>query len=77
MEPVEKLEERMVKIEERQAAIETRVTLAESHIKDIKGDLRDIKGDTKWLVKLVGGSLIVGVITGLGFVAKYILQGGL
>ncbi|WP_416731376.1 hemolysin XhlA family protein [Fictibacillus sp. JL2B1089] len=76
MEPLEKFEERMRKMEERQSNMETRMALAESHIKDIKGDLSEIKGDTKWLIKLVAGSLILAVLTGLGFVAKYLFQGG-
>jgi Haemolysin XhlA len=62
LEPVEKLEERMVKIEERQANIETRVALAESHIKDIKGDLGAIKDDTKWIIKLIIGSVLLAIL---------------
>jgi hypothetical protein len=62
LEPLEKLEERMVKIEERQANIETRVALTESSVKVLTENVGDIKDDTRWIIRLIIGSVVLAIL---------------
>jgi uncharacterized Rmd1/YagE family protein len=62
LEPLEKLEDRMVKIEERQAAIETRVALTESSVKVLTDNVVEIRSDTKWIIKLIIGAVALAVL---------------
>lgn len=50
--------------------LKIRVAVAESHITEIKDDLGSIKGHTTWLLRLVAGAIIGGILT-------FILNGGL
>lgn len=50
--------------------LKIRVAVAESHITEIKDDLGSIKGHTTWLLRLVAGAIIGGILT-------FIMSGGL
>ena len=51
-------------------SLETRMAVAESNIEQIKEDINSIKGNTVWILRLIVGGLIGGVIT-------FLINGGL
>lgn len=55
------------KLGDRVTALETRMAVAESNIQDIKEDISSIKNNTTWILRLVMGAIILGVI---GFLLK-------
>lgn len=62
--------DRLDKIETRLTVVETRVAVAAAHQGNTADRLSGIEDTLKWLVRLVLGGLILGMMT-------YILQGGL
>jgi tetrahydromethanopterin S-methyltransferase subunit F len=56
--------ERIDRLETRVGKIEERMAVAETDIKDIKDDLRDIKDNTKWILRLLIGGIVTGVVSG-------------
>ena len=63
------MENRVKKIEDDLNALKIRLAVAESSIKEIKEDVSSIKDNTTWILRLVVGGLVGGVIT-------FISQGG-
>ena len=63
------MENRVAKIEEEVNLLKVRLAVAESSIKEIKEDVSSIKDNTTWILRLVVGGLVGGVIT-------FISQGG-
>lgn len=61
------MEQRIEKLEQRVSALETRIAVAETNINDIKSDLDSIKQNTTWILRLIVGGLIAGV---LGLIIK-------
>lgn len=60
-------QERIDKLEENQRNHEVRLAVAESDIKGIKNDISSIKNNTTWLLRIVIGAIIAGL---LGLVLK-------
>lgn len=63
------MEKRVMKLEGEVSDLKTRMAVAESSIKEIKEDVSSIKDNTTWILRLVVGGLIGGIIT-------FIIQGG-
>ena len=60
-------QERLDKLEENQRNHEVRLAVAESDIKSIKNDISSIKNNTTWLLRIVIGAILAGL---LGLVLK-------
>lgn len=58
-----------MKLENEVGNLKIRVAVAESHIEEIKEDVSSIKDNTTWILRLIIGGLIGGIIT-------FIIQGG-
>ena len=52
----------MSKAEDRITSLETRVAVAESNIKDVKEDISSIKNNTTWILRIIIGVLITGLL---------------
>ena len=50
------------KNEERIRNLETRTTINEQNIRTLCEDVRTIKGDTRWILRLIVGTLVAGGI---------------
>lgn len=63
------MEKRVSELEKDMRNLRERVAVAESSIKEIKEDVSSIKDNTTWILRLIIGGLIGGIIT-------FIIQGG-
>lgn len=50
---------------ERIGALEVRQAVAEAGIKELRDDISTIKSDTRWILRLIIGAMITGVIGGV------------
>lgn len=55
--------QRLIHLEEKVTSVEIRLAVAESNIKEIKEDIDSIKDNTTWILRLVVGGLIGGVVS--------------
>lgn len=60
---VNKLENEISNINGDIVDIKSRLAVAESNIKDIKEDLSSIKNNTAWILRLILGAIITGLLT--------------
>lgn len=61
---LEKLETEVKGHAERIGKLEVRQAVAEACITELKNDITAIKSDTRWILRLIIGALITGVIGG-------------
>lgn len=64
-----RMENRISRLEDEIINLRERVAAAESSIKGIKEDVSSIKDNTTWILRLIIGGLIGGILT-------FIIQGG-
>lgn len=50
------------KVTDRVTALETRMAVAEANLADVKEDLAQIRGNTTWILRLIIGAIVLGVI---------------
>ncbi len=60
---VNKLEADVADIKSEVVDLKTRLAVAESNIKDIKEDLSSIKNNTTWIIRLIIGTIVGGIVT--------------
>ena len=61
---IERLETEVKGHAERIGKLEVRQAVAEACITELKTDIATIKGDTRWILRLIIGALVTGVIGG-------------
>jgi hypothetical protein len=61
------MEQRIEKLEADMVDIKTRLAVAESNIKDMREDISAIKNNTTWILRIILGAIITGL---LGLLAK-------
>jgi len=56
------VEHRIEKLEADVSELKTRMAVAESNIKDIREDITSIKSNTTWILRLIIGAIVTGVL---------------
>ncbi|WP_203364741.1 hemolysin XhlA family protein [Bacillus sp. REN10] len=56
------MEERVQKLEDNMLEVKTRLSVAEPNIKDVKEDISSIKDNTTWILRLIVGAIVTGLI---------------
>jgi len=59
---VGKLEVDVQSIKEDNVDVKTRLAVAESNIKDVKEDISSIKSNTTWILRIIIGFMIIGLL---------------
>jgi predicted nucleic acid-binding Zn-ribbon protein len=56
------MEQRIEKLEADMVDIKTRLAVAESNIKDMREDISAIKNNTTWILRIILGAIITGLL---------------
>jgi Haemolysin XhlA len=56
------MEQRIEKLEADMVDIKTRLAVAESNIKDMREDIAAIKNNTTWILRIILGAIITGLL---------------
>lgn len=53
---------RVQKLEEDMVDVKTRLAVAESNIKDMREDIHAIKSNTTWILRIIVGAIVTGIL---------------
>lgn len=56
------MDDRVTKLEHDMVDVKTRLAVAESNIKDMREDIHTIKGNTTWILRIIIGAIISGLL---------------
>lgn len=56
------MENRVQKLEADMVDVKTRLAVAESNIKDMREDIHTIKGNTTWILRIIIGAIVGGLL---------------
>ncbi|MBA2872429.1 putative nucleic acid-binding Zn-ribbon protein [Anoxybacillus calidus] len=56
------MEQRVAKLEADMVDVKTRLAVAESNIKDMREDISAIKNNTTWILRIILGAIITGLL---------------
>ncbi|WP_343046515.1 hemolysin XhlA family protein [[Anoxybacillus] calidus] len=62
MERCDSMEQRVAKLEADMVDVKTRLAVAESNIKDMREDISAIKNNTTWILRIILGAIITGLL---------------
>nr|WP_281363467.1 hemolysin XhlA family protein [Anoxybacillus calidus] len=62
IERCDSMEQRVAKLEADMVDVKTRLAVAESNIKDMREDISAIKNNTTWILRIILGAIITGLL---------------